>query len=514
MTTHISYSLKATRFAEGNRRPWIAEIRGTDERFGYQRRFIRPSIEYGKKDRPETLWYALRDGRLHEVQRHVKGAKLERVFVEVRDGKPVEITKDELDAELARRESAKRRPLGKDVHSAARERMAWVFDSFPKVCVSFSGGKDSTVLLHLAAEEARRRRRRFGLLLIDWEAQFRLTIDHVAACFKGYADCTEPYWVALPLTTVNACSQIEPEWVCWDERKRDLWVRHLPEGDGVVSDPDRFPFYRHRMTFEEFAPEFGRWFAGDALTCHLVGLRAGESLNRMRSILSSRKTRFRGKCWTTWLGGPAWNAYPLYDWKAEDVWTYTAREAKPYNRAYDRMHQAGLTVSQMRICEPFGDEQRRGLWLWHVLEPDSWAKLVARVSGAGMGALYCIEKGNAMGNGAVSLPDGMTWKAFAEFLLATMPKPTADHYRAKIAVWQRWYEVNRDMPASAFADALDGDLTGLDQPSWRRVCKVLLKNDYWCKGLGFSPTSNSNYDRYREAVRKRIHKWQGGSDEG
>ena len=25
-------------------------------------------------------------------------------------------------------------------------------------------------------------------------------------------------------------------------------------------------------------------------------------------------------------------------------------------------------------------------------------------------------------------------------------------------------------------------------PSWRRVCKVLLKNDYWCKGLSFSQT--------------------------
>ena len=24
--------------------------------------------------------------------------------------------------------------------------------------------------------------------------------------------------------------------------------------------------------------------------------------------------------------------------------------------------------------------------------------------------------------------------------------------------------------------------------SWRRICKVLLKNDYWCKGLSFSQT--------------------------
>ena len=26
------------------------------------------------------------------------------------------------------------------------------------------------------------------------------------------------------------------------------------------------------------------------------------------------------------------------------------------------------------------------------------------------------------------------------------------------------------------------------KPSWRRICKVLIKNDWWCKGLSFSQT--------------------------
>ncbi|WP_439650624.1 DUF3440 domain-containing protein, partial [Morganella morganii] len=29
-------------------------------------------------------------------------------------------------------------------------------------------------------------------------------------------------------------------------------------------------------------------------------------------------------------------------------------------------------------------------------------------------------------------------------------------------------------------------------PSWRRVCKVLLNNDYWCRQLSFSPTKSSH----------------------
>ncbi|NGK53836.1 phosphoadenosine phosphosulfate sulfotransferase, partial [Escherichia coli] len=40
---------------------------------------------------------------------------------------------------------------GENVLRAATARIEWVLDTFPSVCLSFSGGKDSTVLFHLAA---------------------------------------------------------------------------------------------------------------------------------------------------------------------------------------------------------------------------------------------------------------------------------------------------------------------------------------------------------------------------
>ena len=509
---HIPYPLRALNYLQGNRRPWIAEIRGTDEKYDYARRFLRPHRDWSETKRsgrgPVLLWYTLREGRLYEVHRHVKAHKTERACMVVRGGKVVEISRHELDVELLRRETELRVPMGVDVYTAARARIAWVFDTFERVSVSFSGGKDSTAILHMAVEEARRRRRKIGLLFIDWEAQFSLTIQHVERCFAEYADCIEPYWVSLPLTTVNACSQIEPEWVCWDERKRDLWVRQPPTI--AITDPKSLPFYRSRMTFEEFAPAFGRWYAGDKLTCHLIGLRAAESLNRFRALIA-RKAKMEGRPWTTWLGGPAWNAYPIYDWHVQDVWTYFARESKPYNAIYDRMHAAGLTPHQMRVDEPWGDETRRGLWLYHILEPDTWAKMVARVSGSGQGALYCQERGSVLGSGPVSKPDHLTWQQFSELLLTTMPPPTAAHYRAKIAVWEQWWRNNG--PGLGFppmlVDCIDGDMSGKDKPSYRRICKVLLANDYWCKGLGFSPTKAEGSSRYQEAVKKKISKWNG-----
>ncbi|EJV3669736.1 phosphoadenosine phosphosulfate reductase, partial [Escherichia coli] len=53
-----------------------------------------------------------------------------------------------------------------DVFDAAMERIEWVFDTFSSVCLSFSGGKDSTVLFHLMANIARRKKRRFSVLFV------------------------------------------------------------------------------------------------------------------------------------------------------------------------------------------------------------------------------------------------------------------------------------------------------------------------------------------------------------
>ena len=43
----------------------------------------------------------------------------------------------------------------KNVLEAAKERISWAFDTFPKIYCSFSGGKDSTVMTHLVMEEAK-----------------------------------------------------------------------------------------------------------------------------------------------------------------------------------------------------------------------------------------------------------------------------------------------------------------------------------------------------------------------
>jgi predicted phosphoadenosine phosphosulfate sulfurtransferase len=394
-------------------------------------------------------------------------------------------------------------PLGIDVLTAARERIAWLFDNIPNIYVSFSGGKDSTVLLHLALEQAIQRRRKIGVLFVDLEAQYAMTITHISALYAAYADWIEPYWVALPLNLRNAVSQFEPQWMCWDPERRADWVRPLPPQ--AISDEGFFPFFRRRMEFEAFVADFGHWYSRGKLTACLVGIRTDESLNRWRTIMAGRKSSLEGKTWTTWLGGHLYNAYPIYDWKTRDIWIYHGRHPdQAYNPLYDRMRQAGLSMHQMRICQPYGDDQRKGLWLFHVIEPETWARVVARVNGANQGALYARERGNILGNLKISKPEGSSWQQFALLLLESMPEYIREHYKNKIAVFLNWYAEKR-----GYTDGIPDD-GSLDKgyPSWKRICKVLLRNDYWCKGLSFSPTKPEAYQRYLKIMKKRRQQWR------
>lgn len=391
--------------------------------------------------------------------------------------------------------------IGVDVLTATRARISKVFDDFPRIYVSFSAGKDSGVMLHLVMDEAIKRKVKVGVLFIDLEAQYKLTIAHASEMFSLYAQHIDLYWIALPINLRNAVSQYEPQWVCWDPQRQADWVR---QPDPIsMTDESALPFFLHAMEFEEFVPEFSNWYSQGKLCACFVGIRTDESLNRYRSIVRDKST-FEGLKWTTWLGGSSYNAYPIYDWRTEDVWTYFGKTGRPYNRLYDRMHQAGLTIHQARICQPYGDDQRKGLWLFHIIEPETWARIVARVNGANQGALYCQDSGNILGYRSITKPVEITWQEFANRLLASMPEKTAEQYRNKIAVFLNWY-ASRGYP-NGIPD--EGPMTDKNAPSWTRVVKSLLRNDFWCKGLSFSQNKTTAFEKYQKLMKKRRQEWK------
>lgn len=392
-----------------------------------------------------------------------------------------------------------KKSIGIDVLTAAYQRTEFAFNEFNKVTVSFSGGKDSTVMLHIAADVARKAGKRFAVLIVDLEAQYKLTIDHVSNMVDGIKDIADVYWVCLPLALRNAVSGFQSQWQCWNPDLKNIWVRPLPAI--AINDESFFPFFKRNMEFEDFIDEFARWYAGDQLTATLVGIRCDESLNRYRAIASKKPQRYKGQIYTTWKGGSCFNLYPIYDWKTQDIWVYHAKTKLIYNRLYDLMHQAGLSIHQQRICQPYGDDQRKGLWLYQIIEPETWGKVVARVNGANSGALYCQESGNVNGTIKIHKPAGHTWESFAKMLLDSMPNKFSDHYRVKIETFISWW---RDEYPNGIPDETDPKLENSKKaPSWRRVCKTLLRNDYWCKGLSFTQHKSGAYEQYMKTKRNK-----------
>lgn len=380
-----------------------------------------------------------------------------------------------------------------NVYEASIKRIQYVFDNFNKIYVSFSGGKDSTIMLHMAVEEARKRNKKIGVLIIDLEAQYSLTMSHIEDCIKEYQDIIDPYWICLPLKLRNAVSVYEPTWTCWELGKQH--VRNYPEN--CIKDLNYFDFFKENMEFEEFVVEFGEWYSQGEKTACLVGIRSDESLNRYRTIKNSNKTTHGNHKWTTLVTNNVYNIYPIYDWKTEDIWIYTKKFNKKMNQVYERMRMAGVPLSQMRICQPYGDDQKRGLWLYHLLEPQTWSLVVQRVSGANSGSLYIQESGNINGYGKINKPDGHTYKSYCELLLSSMPEVTRKHYRERFNTFIKWWE-KRGYP-EGIPDEAPYELEAERLvPSYRRICKCLLRNDWWCKGLSFSQPLSEAYKKFKK----------------
>ena len=374
-----------------------------------------------------------------------------------------------------------------DVYQAAKNRCEYIYREFDRVCVSFSNGKDSGVLLNMAIDAARAAGKLpVNVLYIDMEAQYRHAIDFTQRMFSK--EEVTGWWVCLPIHLRNAVSQFQPHWLCWDAEKKDAWVREMPTHECVISDEEYFPFFRRGMEFEEFVPEFAKWFSNGEKTACLVGIRSSESLNRFRTIRNEKKETYDGQMWSTRLfpNEEIYNFYPLYDWETKDIWICNNRQKYDYNKVYDIMYLAGISIHKMRLCQPYGDDQRQGLYLFKLLEPETWAKVVNRVEGANFGNRYVENDRTTLGNYKVNLPPGHTYESYAKFLLSTMPPYLAEHYSAKIKKFLQWWE-KEGVPIIPDKADIKAE-SARKVPSWRRICKVLLKNDYWCKGLSFSQT--------------------------
>jgi len=315
----------------------------------------------------------------------------------------------------------------KNVYDASNDRIKFIFDNFERIYVSFSGGKDSGVMLNLMIDYMRKNniKRKIGLMTLDNEANYELSLDFMHRIVEKNLDILDVYWCCLPITLPCTVSSYAIEWQCWGERDKDRWIRPMPKPSYIVNiNNHNFPWFKEDMMYDEFWNNFGEWYSEGKNCACLIGIRTVESLNRFRAIMNEEKETLHGQMWTKKNGVNVYNCYPIYDWKTDDIWTANAKFEWDYNKLYDLFYKAGISVYKMRVASPFMSESKSSLGLYRVIDPAVWAKLCARVQGANFIATY----GKQLGYKSIKLPPGHTWKSFVKFLLDTLPKEVSENF--------------------------------------------------------------------------------------
>ena len=230
---------------------------------------------------------------------------------------------------------AKRIYKDKNVYDAAIERLDFIFANFERVYLSFSGGKDSGVMLNLVIDYMRKNKidKKLGIQILDNEANYELSEQFMHRMIQNNLDILDVYWCCMPITLPCTVSSFAVDWQCWGNRDKDRWIRPMSKEKYIVNIENHpFDFFEEDMSYDDFWDGFAEWYSQGKSCANLIGIRTVESLNRFRAILNDKKETLDGRMWTKKNTEHTYNCYPIYDWRTEDIWTANAKFEWDYNK--------------------------------------------------------------------------------------------------------------------------------------------------------------------------------------
>lgn len=227
---------------------------------------------------------------------------------------------------------------GRNVLYAAVERIKAVYLEGHTPVVTFSGGKDSGMVLELCIMAAKEvGRLPVPVIMRDEEIMFPGTFEFCERTAQRKEVVFHWIWAGQPIT--NCFNREQPFWWVFDEKLKPTdWVRQPPDYAYKISDLniDRL------VSTERFSPQNGN------LVVNMMGLRASESPKRTLAMHT-----YEGKIYTKGEASPGVRkGYPIYDWLDSDIWRAYKEFDWDYNTAYNVMYKMGVKSKGMRIGPP------------------------------------------------------------------------------------------------------------------------------------------------------------------
>lgn len=291
-----------------------------------------------------------------------------------------------------------------NVLEATKKRIAYLFDNYDNIQLSFSGGKDSTVLFHLLNDEAEKRNRKFFVYFQDQEAEYQNTIDFVEWVMSQKN--VIPLWYQVPIFMTNAVSH--EQLFLWSWGENEQWIRE--KNPLAIQKLDKkYPkrFYKFNLWVNQNLAKM------EGKSVAIIGLRAEESPDRRMVMFGENSELF----WLRRIKKPD-KAYPIIDWSYTDIWKYLIENKKPYNKIYDKMYMLGKNLRKMRVSNLIHEKAYKCLSDLQELEPKTYDKLEQRLKGVHCAAIYAKEN---LVYSIKNLPSKFkTWKEYKDFLLETI----------------------------------------------------------------------------------------------
>lgn len=250
-----------------------------------------------------------------------------------------------------------------NVYEASKKRIKKMINIHDNIAISFTGGKDSTVVLYLVDEcmKELKRKDKVKVLFSDEEFVPKETLDFVDGLVKS--NKYDFYYYCLPTIATAQLLGKEKEYIQWDINKEH---KRKPPKYAITSEN------LGNIIIKDSIIDKYKLLANDIKgnICIFNGYRVGESFNVFKGMINNKGNYYNKSKISTRIT----ICKPIYDWKVEDVFLYFLKNNLPYNPIYNYFMWSGLPL---RSSIPLDKEASKNLEKYRVYDPNYYDLLIS-----------------------------------------------------------------------------------------------------------------------------------------